>query len=114
MINRVLVAGRLVEALERTTTPGGTPLAVLTLELQHPSWGGGEPDICTVKVHAVGEGLVNTLDRYLKVGEDLLVEGQLREVDQGLAIKLDHFRFMQRNLTTRYLWHEASLEKSAA
>jgi single-stranded DNA-binding protein len=114
MINRVLIAGRLLKSPEMSMTPGGTPRAVLNLELKHPSWKGGEPDVCTVEVHAHGEGLTQVLSRYLEAGSDLLVEGQLRETASGLCIALDHFRFMKSRLETRYFWDDARRADRAA
>jgi single-stranded DNA-binding protein len=114
MINRVLIAGRLLKSPELSVTPGGTPLAVLTLELKHPSWKEGEPDVCTVQVHAYGEGLTSTLSRYLTAGRDLLVEGQLREATSGLCIALDRFQFLRDKIEARYFWDDARKEHRAA
>ncbi len=114
MINRVLIAGRLLKSPELSVTRGGTPMALLTLEVKHPSWTGGPPDVCTVKVLAYGEGLTTVLDRYLTAGRDLLVEGQLRDTEDGLCVALDRFHFMEGKLETRYFWDEARQERRVA
>lgn len=114
MINRVLIAGRLLKSPELSVTRGGAPMALLTLEVKHPSWTGGPPDVCTVTVLAYGTGLTGVLDRYLTAGRDLLVEGQLRETEDGLRVALDRFHFMPSKIETRYFWDEARRDQRVA
>jgi len=114
MINRVLIAGRLLKSPELSVALGGAPMALLTLEVKHPSWTGGPPDVCTVKVLAYGKGLTTVLDKYLTAGRDLLVEGQLRETTDGLRVALDRFHFMPNKIENRYLWDEARQEQRVA
>ena len=108
MINRVVVAGRLAEAPVVRTTAGGTPLAVLTLDVQHVRSAEAEPEVACLEVHAYGGGRAAVLERYLGRGSDVLVQGYLRREAEGLVVVCERFEFMERSLVSRPLWAEAA------
>ncbi len=107
MINRVVMVGRLAEDPVVRKTSGGAPQAVLTLDVQHQRWGGADPEVTCVEVHAFGEGLTAVLGKYLERGRDLLIEGYLRREGEDLVVVLERFNFLERGLRSRSLWAEA-------
>lgn len=107
MINRVLLAGRVVQDPVRSATPSGIPLTLLTLELRATPSALAEDataDVCAVEVHALGEGRAQVLGRYVQAGRDLMVEGRLREHEGRLIVRLDRFHFLESGLCSQGLW----------
>ncbi len=114
MINRVLLAGRIVDDPKVTTTESGNKLTVLTLRVQHPSWISDTPEDCAVEVQMWGEGRASVAERYFKSGMDLMVEGRLLQDGARLVVALERFHFMLDGVQPRYFWHEAFKQTAAA
>ena len=114
MINRVVIAGKIVESPRVETKPNGQKVAVLKLQIQHPMWGVAGTEQCTVEVLGVGERRAEIFERYLQAGRDFMVEGHLVDVDGTLRVVVDQFHFMESGLNTRYYHTEGSADPVAA
>lgn len=113
MINRVLLAGRIVQepTVEETSRPR---VAVMSLLVTHPEWNSDDLEETCMDILIYGEGRIEMAAKYLEQGRDLLVTGRLTRRNGQAVVVLEQLQFMLRNLTTRYFWNEAFLEEAAA
>ena len=114
MINRVILAGRVIQTPVTEQTGNGRTLTVFELEVTHPRWGEAIPECCTVRVLCAHEARGEVLRRFCEAGRSLAVTGALVEEAHGLSVNLEGFEFLGRDIKTRYLRHEAWALNDAA
>lgn len=104
MINRVVVAGKI---LEGPTVDSSAQRATLVLGVEHPRWDGPERSRCRIEVVIPGPRRVQILRQYVQAGDDLLVHGHMEEGERLPRVVMERFTFMMKGITTRYLDQEA-------
>lgn len=114
MINRVILAGRVLRDPQQTSSPGGTPLAAFSLEVHHPRWGQRPLEVSSIEVQGAGPRLVELLTRYLHAGRDVQITGHLRQRDRQTWVAVEAVTFLEHGLAPRCLWSEAQPSREEA
>lgn len=112
MINRVTIAGRLVEAPARGRE-GAVEVLRLRLEVDESAWdragtrgaSAGAGGRCVVPVEARGP-VTEVLERWLGPGRPLLVTGHLAARGGAVVVALEQFQFVSDEVEPRPLWLE--------
>ena len=100
MINRVVFLGRIVAGPRPDRTEAGAPCTVVTLEVREPHFRGKGEDVTTLDARVVGEKPGAVWERYLAVGQDLLVTGRLLHEGGRMLVHCRDWSFVGRGVRT--------------
>lgn len=114
MINRVVLAGRLLDDPTTHTTPTGGRYARLNMEVRHPYFGTRGSSGCRVEARLFNERQIDPVMKYMEQGRDLMITGHLEREGEELVVSAENVSFMLRGLSTRYFDNEAFTDPVAA